>query len=101
MASGGANPTLTASQLPLACGQPHWLPPRSTKEKFCPRKLSPSRSKAAAHSTWRSPSDTELPKAYKDREWYLCVLKTEPTLDSLRPDPRFQDLLRRLNFTQD
>lgn len=23
MASGGANPTLTASQLPLACGQPH------------------------------------------------------------------------------
>lgn len=49
----------------------------------------------------RQPAIASLERAYKEREWYLCVLKTEPTLDSLRPDPRFQDLLRRLNFTQD
>jgi TolB-like protein/Tfp pilus assembly protein PilF len=39
-----------------------------------------------------------LERAYQDRDWYLCVLKTEPILDALRPDRRFQDLLRRLNF---
>lgn len=49
----------------------------------------------------RQPAIASLEKSYKDREWYLCVLKTEPTLDSLRPDPRFQDLLRKLKFTQD
>ena len=39
-----------------------------------------------------------LEKAYRAREWYLCVLKTEPTLDPLRGDPRFEALLRRLNL---
>jgi len=39
-----------------------------------------------------------LEQAYQAREWYLCVLKTEPTLDPLRSDARFQDLLRRLNL---
>jgi tetratricopeptide (TPR) repeat protein len=39
-----------------------------------------------------------LEKAYQGRDWYLCVLKTEPILDPLRPDRRFQDLLRRVNF---
>jgi hypothetical protein len=39
-----------------------------------------------------------LEEAYRAREWYLCVLKTEPTFDPLRGDSRFQDLLRRLNL---
>jgi TolB-like protein/Tfp pilus assembly protein PilF len=39
-----------------------------------------------------------LERAYQDREWFLCVLKTEPILDALRGDRRFQDLLRRMNF---
>jgi TolB-like protein/DNA-binding winged helix-turn-helix (wHTH) protein/Tfp pilus assembly protein PilF len=39
-----------------------------------------------------------LEQAYQAREWYLCVLKTEPIFDPLRGDSRFQDLLRRLNL---
>jgi TolB-like protein/DNA-binding winged helix-turn-helix (wHTH) protein/Flp pilus assembly protein TadD len=39
-----------------------------------------------------------LESAYRAREWYLCVLKTEPTLDPLRPDPRYQDLLRKVDL---
>lgn len=39
-----------------------------------------------------------LERAYQDRDWYLCVIKTEPILDPLRRDRRFQDLLRRVNF---
>jgi TolB-like protein/Tfp pilus assembly protein PilF len=41
-----------------------------------------------------------LEQGYKEHDWYLCVLKTEPILDPLRSDPRFQDLLRRMNFPQ-
>jgi TolB-like protein/Tfp pilus assembly protein PilF len=40
-----------------------------------------------------------LEASYRDREWYLCVLKTEPIFDPLRGDPRFQALLRRLNLS--
>jgi hypothetical protein len=39
-----------------------------------------------------------LERGYKERLWLMCVLKTEPTFDTLRDDPRFQDLLRRMNF---
>jgi TolB-like protein/DNA-binding winged helix-turn-helix (wHTH) protein/Flp pilus assembly protein TadD len=39
-----------------------------------------------------------LEGAYREREWYLCVLKTEPTFDPLRGDPRFRELLRRVNL---
>jgi serine/threonine-protein kinase len=40
----------------------------------------------------------ELERAYQAREWYLCVLKTEPTFDPLRGNPRFDALVRRLNL---
>jgi serine/threonine-protein kinase len=39
-----------------------------------------------------------LEKAYAERDWLLCVLKTEPIFDPLRADARFQNLLRRMNF---
>jgi hypothetical protein len=39
-----------------------------------------------------------LEKAHDERHWLMCVLKTEPGLDPLRPDARFQALLRRMNF---
>jgi TolB-like protein/DNA-binding winged helix-turn-helix (wHTH) protein/Flp pilus assembly protein TadD len=39
-----------------------------------------------------------LEKAYEDRADGLYNLKVNPRFDPLRSDPRFQDLLRRMNF---
>jgi len=40
-----------------------------------------------------------LEKAYQERV-FMIFLKTEPRLDPLRDDPRFQALLRRMNFPE-
>ncbi len=37
-----------------------------------------------------------LEKAYQERDQRLGAITTDPVLDSLRSDPRFQDLLRRV-----
>jgi TolB-like protein/Tfp pilus assembly protein PilF len=42
----------------------------------------------------------ELNKAYDNRLSSLCWLKVEPQLDPLRSDPRYQELIRKMNFTQ-
>jgi tetratricopeptide (TPR) repeat protein len=39
-----------------------------------------------------------LDKAFQDRSSFLIWLKVEPQFDSLRDDPRFQDLLRRVGL---
>jgi tetratricopeptide (TPR) repeat protein len=39
-----------------------------------------------------------LEKAYQDRSWWMVWLKTDPKMDSLRSDPRFTDLMRRVGF---
>ena len=39
-----------------------------------------------------------LLKASEDRDGLLPFLKESPAFDPIRPDPRFQDLLRRMNF---
>jgi serine/threonine protein kinase/Tfp pilus assembly protein PilF len=41
-----------------------------------------------------------LEKAYQEREWWLMFTKMDPKLDSLRSDPRFIDLMRRVGFPQ-
>jgi len=35
---------------------------------------------------------------YRERAAWIACLKTDPRLDDLRPDPRFKDLLCRMNF---
>lgn len=42
----------------------------------------------------------ELEKAYEARSWYMSWLKTAPELDPLRGEPRFVELLRRMNFPE-
>lgn len=39
-----------------------------------------------------------LDKAVENREWLMITLNIDPALDSLREDPRFADLNRRVNF---
>ena len=41
-----------------------------------------------------------LEKAYTERDFQLTDLKAEPGYDPLRDDSRFQDLLRRVGFSQ-
>jgi TolB-like protein/Tfp pilus assembly protein PilF len=41
-----------------------------------------------------------LEKAYEARSWYMSWLKTAPEFDPLRDDPRFAELLKRMNFPQ-
>ncbi len=44
---------------------------------------------------------TWLERAYEEREALLLNAKTDPLLDALRSDPRFQDLLRRIGFPEE
>ena len=39
-----------------------------------------------------------LEKAFEERNFSLPALRVDPTWDNLRADPRFQDLVRRMNF---
>ena len=39
-----------------------------------------------------------LERAYRDRHEGVLFLGRDPLYDSLRSEPRFQDLVRRLNF---
>jgi eukaryotic-like serine/threonine-protein kinase len=42
----------------------------------------------------------EMERSYKDRSWIMCGLKVNPVFDPLRSDPRFDALLRRMNFPE-
>jgi hypothetical protein len=41
-----------------------------------------------------------LEKAYEERSVWMCFIKMDPTLEPLRAEPRFQALMRKMNFPQ-
>jgi tetratricopeptide (TPR) repeat protein len=41
-----------------------------------------------------------LEKAQREHTWQACYMHLDPCLDPLRSDPRFQDLLLRMNFPE-
>ncbi|HXM49261.1 MAG TPA: protein kinase [Pyrinomonadaceae bacterium] len=42
----------------------------------------------------------ELEKAYQEHDWFIQRLRVDPYMDSLRDDPRFKDLVRRLGLAE-
>ena len=44
---------------------------------------------------------TWLERAHEERDPLLLFAKTDPSLDPLRSDPRFDDLLRRIGFPEE
>ena len=41
-----------------------------------------------------------LEKGFEERIFWMTILKADPLLDSLREEPRFQELVRKMNFPQ-
>jgi TolB-like protein/DNA-binding winged helix-turn-helix (wHTH) protein/Tfp pilus assembly protein PilF len=39
-----------------------------------------------------------LGRAYQNRDYFMTFIKTDPFMDPLREDPRFEDMLRRVGF---
>ncbi len=46
----------------------------------------------------RDQAFAQLEEAYAERSNFLLYLRSYPILDELRPDPRFEDLVRRIGF---
>ena len=42
----------------------------------------------------------ELEKSYQHRDWFLQRLKTDPFMDPLHGDPRYKEMLKRLNLPE-
>ena len=49
-------------------------------------------------ASWKDRAFEWLDKTYEARYSGLSYLKVMPVLDPIRDDPRFQDLLRRMNL---
>jgi tetratricopeptide (TPR) repeat protein len=72
----------------------------SHMEELSMRRCVPSYTMALAYAALGDAGRAfaRLQKAYENREVEVIFLKVSPPNDRLRSDPRFQDLLRRMNF---
>ena len=48
----------------------------------------------------RDKAIASLEQGYTDRDQWMLYLKVDPHMDTLRQDPRFKDLLRRVGIPQ-
>jgi hypothetical protein len=55
---------------------------------------------AYAHLGENDRAFEQLERRFRDRGFDMLTLKTNPDLDPLRSDPRFQDLVRRVGLPQ-
>jgi hypothetical protein len=67
----------------------------SASQKFVPPS---SIARACAEAGEKDEAFAWLQKAYQERDYQMTLLKVNPSFDSLRSDPRFNDLLRRVNL---
>jgi hypothetical protein len=69
------------------------------RRHFIPR-LVPSYAFAEIYAGLRDKSQTldALEKSYEERAWFLSCLYTAPEFHFILSEPRFQTLLRRMNF---
>ncbi len=69
-------------------------------EDWSKRSYVPAYNIAAAHAMRgeKAQALALLDKAYEDRSMMLTFLKADPQLDSLRAEPRFKDLVRRMGL---
>lgn len=42
----------------------------------------------------------ELEKGFKNRDWFMQRLKTDPFIEPMRGDPHYKELLKRLNLPE-
>jgi tetratricopeptide (TPR) repeat protein len=68
----------------------------ASRQRYVPCYVLPAVTLAALGDT--DQAFAQLEKAYENRCEPLVYLKVSPLYDPLRSDPRFQDLLRRMNF---
>ena len=48
----------------------------------------------------KTPTFEWLDKAYEDHSTWLSWIKVDPRFDSIRDDPRYRDLLRRMRLPE-
>jgi hypothetical protein len=75
-----------------------WIAPPALRVSVSAVKSQLGLVKATPNIRLEQTTNERLEKAYEERSWWMPYLSVDAAFDPLRSDPRFQDLLRRVNF---